>query len=137
MATIDDCVLGYRKSLFGVKKVNVSEYFKDHFDLSLDDVTDLSERDRLRLTIKLGFETANFLTFALRNGYWQSESRVNLIYIEGDEIIQTNPGKYNQPELLENQKTSPYMNSCPKRWLENCLAYNARHLLWQSAKGPD
>ena len=124
MEKLEDCILGFKKMLIGTRKVKLSEYFARH-DINFEDLSNLSKIDFARLNLKFSMEQVKFTNYVIRNNYWVNDSRVNLIYSENGKVIQTNPGRRKQHELIENQRDSPYMRTCPKEWLDNCLAYNA------------
>lgn len=127
MQMLEDEILGFKKLPIETRKVKFSEYLKTKFNLDLKDLQNSSERDLIRLGLRLSLDQTNFLNNAIRNDYWEPEFNVNLVYIEKNKIIQTNPSPHIQYELIENQLNSHYMKKCPNKWLENCLAYNTGH----------
>ncbi|MCK4996881.1 hypothetical protein KAS08_01130 [Candidatus Pacearchaeota archaeon] len=125
METLEDEVLGFEETPKGIRVINFSEYFKTKFNLNLEDLQNPSEIELIRVNLRLSLDQTNFLHYAIRNNYWKAKSSVNMVYMENEKVIQTNPGPHIQHELIENQLNSHYMKKCPNEWLENCLAYNA------------
>ncbi|MFP4118104.1 MAG: hypothetical protein ACLFTR_04225 [Candidatus Woesearchaeota archaeon] len=153
--TIDDTLLGYKKRIIGIKKVNASEYFCDKYSLTLVEIEQLDEVNRIRLFADLTKVCNRFDDFVVRNGYWFPEPNIDIVKVEDGKIISKSGGKYitdsghtvdtrhietivgesgicdSDPSIfhkmytLENQLKSPYMRMCPKEWLERCLAHNA------------
>jgi hypothetical protein len=137
MGKLEDSVLGFKKIQDGTREVRLSEYFKENYDLSLKDLSNLSERDLLHLHLRLSMEQSKFMDYAISNNYWRNEPSANMIYSAHGKIIKTNLSHVDQDKFVENQLDSHYMEKCPGEWLDNCLAYNAKNKIIELRKVVD